>query len=89
MADKYTAYALTGGNGGILIDDTSAHTLTEGKYAAITALDGSVVLDASEMSSGSNWEDFDADLAVPQGVTVYGRFSTVQLTGGTAVAYKE
>lgn len=90
-----TAYSLLGQNGGILINDNSAHLATtefhdRAFYCSIQALT-SAVLDASEMGSPSSntcsIEDLDTDLTIPAGTTIYGRFGNCQLTSGTVIAY--
>lgn len=78
-------YILTGGNGGVLIDDTTANS--NGPFMAIQAVGGSgATLDVSGMT-GSNIADFDADFSIPDGATIYGRFPIVQLTAGKVIAY--
>lgn len=79
------SYILTGGNGGVLIDDTNANT--NGPFIAIQAVGGSgATIDVSGMTT-SNIDDFDADFTIPDGATIYGRFPSVQLTAGKVIAY--
>lgn len=89
-------YSLTGGNGGVFIDDTSGHvastaTDTSGRWLAIQAIETSV-LDASEMGTSSSYAcniaDFDADMTLTAGATLYGRFENCRLVSGKVVAYR-
>ena len=71
--------------GSILIDDTSSHT---GKFVAITCLT-TATLDVSLMNNITNTiEDADVDFSIPVGVTIYGEFEDIHLTGGSVIAYK-
>lgn len=74
----------------MVVDDTSSHAAsTTGNtgrvFGAIQALTAAT-LDQSGMTDAL-LDDFDGDLSIPAGVTVYGRFPTVQLTTGTVIAY--
>lgn len=74
--------------GGKLINDTAAHT---GPFVAITALSdtdtAAATIDASDTTS--NITDLDVDTVIPQGMTIFGTFSEIKLTGGTVIAYKK
>lgn len=79
-------------NGATYIDDTSDHAPASpsAHFIAIQALT-ETVLDQSDMSetNETNWTDFDADVTIPAGVTVYGRFTNINLVSGTCLAYHE
>jgi len=69
--------------GAILIDDTVEHT---GPYFAITALEDAVV-DVSECNMS-----FIADVAdftIPKGLTIYGKFQSIELDSGKVIAYSK
>tara|TARA_Y100001963_G_C6496370_1_gene315803 strand:+ start:174 stop:446 length:273 start_codon:yes stop_codon:yes gene_type:complete len=84
--NKYTVAeaqnAALGQAGVIMIDDTDAHT---GPFVAITAITDAVV-DVSECDM-SFIEDV-ADFTIPKGVTIYGRFTSIELDSGTVFAYR-
>ncbi len=67
--------------GVILIDDTDAHT---GPFVAIQALEDSVV-DVSECDM--SWIEDVADFTIPAGLTIYGRFTSIELDSGKVLAY--
>ena len=70
--------------GSIIIDDTVEHT---GPYVAVTAL-AEAVIDTSECDLGP-LEDQPATITIPAGVTIYGRFNSIELDSGSVIAYKE
>ena len=81
--------SLTGCCGADYIDDTSAGTSHTGPYIALQAVGtADAVLDQSDMDGGVNWTDFDADVTIPRGVTIYGKFTAVSLGSGAVLAYK-
>ena len=67
--------------GVILIDDTDAHT---GPFVAIQALEDSVV-DVSECDM--SWIEDVADFTIPAGLTIYGKFTSIELDSGKVLAY--
>lgn len=67
----------------ILIDDTSTHT---GPFFAISAL-ADATIDVSACTVDDFIVDADVDFVIPQGMTIYGTFGTVALTGGSVIAY--
>ena len=70
-----------GGCGSILIDDTATHS---GKFSAIQAIGTTdAVLSTSTVS---DIQDF-AQVTIPQGVTILGSFTSVDLVSGTGIAY--
>ncbi len=71
---------LKGELGGIYITDTNAHT---GDFDAITALETAVI---AELIS-SNITGTLTSVPLPAGVTIYGRFSSVDLASGKVIAY--
>ena len=73
--------AALGQAGCILIDDTDAHT---GVFVAITALEDAVV-DVSECDM-TYIEDV-VDFTIPLGVTIFGRFASIELDSGKVIAY--
>jgi hypothetical protein len=73
------------------INDTVRHT---GPFYAITALEGDTSIDVSECTTGikeSNgsgaMQDITTDFTIPQGVTIYGNFTSIELEGGSVMAY--
>ena len=73
------------------INDTKAHT---GPFYAITALEAETSIDVSECTTGikeSNgsgaMQDITTDFTIPQGVTIYGNFTSIELEGGSVIAY--
>lgn len=82
MTLEDTAY----NNGCEYIGDTIAHTPPTGKYFfAITALTAATVSAlAGEKITGTAI----TTISIPAGVTIYGRFTSVTLSAGTAMAYK-
>ena len=83
---KYTVAeaqnASLGQAGVVLIDDTDAHT---GPFVAIQALEDAVV-DVSECDM-SFIEDV-VDFTIPAGLTIYGRFTSIELDSGKVLAYR-
>jgi len=72
--------------GSIYIDDDSDHTApTDGHFTSIFAT-AAAVLDASSMPN-TDIEDI-ADLNIPVGSTIYGRFPTISLVSGKVIACK-
>ena len=83
---KYTVVeaqnAALGQAGCILIDDLIEHT---GPFVAITAItDAAVDVDQCDMSY---IEDI-ADFTIPKGVTIYGRYTSIELNSGSVIAYR-
>ena len=77
--------ARVGGCGGVLIAGTDAVT---GKFVAFTVIADSTQLDVSGVVS--DIDDVGAtDLDVPKGVTIFGNFTSLQLTGGKIIAYRK
>ncbi len=73
--------AALGQAGVILIDDTDAHT---GPFVAITALsDAAVDVSECDMSFITDVADF----TIPKGVTIFGRFTSIELDSGSVLAY--
>ena len=80
-----TGQSALGQCGAILINDTAAHA---GDFIAITAITDTVTL--ANATTASNYEDFDADIVLAKGVTIFGQFSSITLVGsGVCIAYKE
>lgn len=81
-----------GENGATYINDTAdvSPPASSNHFIAITALT-ETVLDQSDMAGANetNWVDFDVDVTIPAGVTVYGRFTVISLVSGTCLAYHE
>tara|TARA_R110002153_G_scaffold39879_2_gene114548 strand:- start:86 stop:358 length:273 start_codon:yes stop_codon:yes gene_type:complete len=83
---KYTVVeaqnASLGQAGVILIDDLNEHT---GPFVAIQALADAVVdVDQCDMSF---IEDV-ADFTIPKGMTIFGRFASIELDSGSVLAYR-
>ena len=72
-----------GGCGAIYIDDQATHT---GNFSAITAV-GTADAVLANATSVSDIADFDADITIPKGVTIFGNFTTIDLTSGKVIAY--
>lgn len=90
MVDNYIQ---TGGNGSTYIDGTADTAPPTGitKFIAVSALTATV-LDTSAMTSAgytTNITDFDVDITIPAGTTVYGRFTGLTLVSGTCIAYHD
>ena len=84
MAQGSTAYSLTAGQGGVLINDTAAHT--EGTFMSIQAVgDAAAVISSS--GTTSNITDFDPDITISAGQTIYGTFESITLASGAVIAY--
>ena len=83
---KYTVVeaqnASLGQAGVILIDDTNEHA---GPFVAIQALADAVV-DVSECDM-SFIEDV-ADFTISKGMTIFGRFASIELDSGSVLAYR-
>ena len=67
--------------GVILINDTDAHT---GPFVAIQALQDAAV-DVSECDM--SWIEDVADFTIPAGLTIYGKFTSIELDSGKVLAY--
>ena len=72
------------------IDDNNKHM---GPFFAVTALTNATV-DVSECNTnikefnGGNIQDITTDFVIPKGVTIYGNFDSIEITGGgTVLAY--
>ena len=83
MGQGATAFSITGGNGGVLIDDTAAHT---GSFFAIQAVGGAAAV-INNSGTTSNIDDFDATITIDSGQTVYGRYTSITLSSGKVIAY--
>ena len=70
-----------GQSGCILIDDTVEHT---GPFVAISALSNAAV-DVSECDM--SYIDDVADFTIPQGLTIFGDFASIELDSGKVIAY--
>ena len=72
--------------GSIIIDDTNEHT---GPFVAITAIGAAdAVIDTSECNLGS-LEDQPATITIPEGVTIFGDFVSIELDSGAVIAYRK
>lgn len=72
--------------GSIIIDDTVEHT---GPYVAITAIGSAdAVIDTSECDLGP-LEDQPSTITIPEGVTIFGEFNSIELDSGVVIAYKK
>lgn len=76
---QVNVYNLSGGNGSKYISDTSAHT---GDFFAIQFLSSSVISALTGNMDGTPTETFG------KGDVIYGRWSSVTLSSGTAILYK-
>ena len=95
---KYTVAeaqnAALGQAGSVFIDDTDIHT---GPFVAIAAIEDSVV-DASDCTNIANTmvdcasgttgaSTMGTDFTIPAGLTIYGRFTSIELDSGKVLAY--
>ena len=74
--------AALGQNGAVIIDGTDEIT---GPFVAITALSDAAV-DISECNM--SYITDVADFTIPKGVTIFGRFESIELDSGKVLAYK-
>ena len=88
--------AQMGQNGATFISDNDAHT---GKFVAITIVEDTIfaTLTAADgdflygTGSGAGFDsngDNCASVTFPAGMTIYGRWSTIDLTSGKVIAYR-
>ena len=76
--------------GAKFIKDTAGHT---GSFVAITMLEDTIfaTLTPADTSNGYGVGSYNgnsmASETIPQGVTIYGRWTTVDLTSGMVIAY--
>jgi len=72
--------------GSIIIDDTVEHV---GPFTAITAIGtADAVIDTSECNLGP-LEDQPATITIPEGVTIFGEFASIELDSGVIIAYRK
>ena len=66
--------------------DTDART---GPFVAITALTDAVIdLSECDMSFCEGMGTSDANVTIPKGVTIYGRYESIELDSGDVICYK-
>ena len=86
---KYTVQeaqnAALGQAGVVFIDGDSAQKEITGPFVAITALSDAAV-DISECNM--SYITDVADFTIPKGVTIFGRFESIELDSGKVLAYK-
>ena len=76
--------------GAKFISDTAEHT---GSFVAITMLEDTIfaTLTPSDTTSGYGVGSYNGNTmateTIPQGLTIYGRWTTVDLTSGLVIAY--
>ena len=95
---KYTVAeaqnAALGQAGSVFIDDTDIHT---GPFVAIAAIEDSVV-DATDCTNIANTmvdgasgttgaSTMTTDFTIPAGMTIYGRWTVIDLASGSCIAY--
>lgn len=75
-------------NGQEIIDDTSAHTGTFYALQVVTATAVSAMTFASgyNVNSGKSWADVGT---IPAGTLLRGQFTSITLSSGTAIAYRQ
>ena len=82
--------ASLGQAGAKFINDTAVHT---GSFVAITMLEDTVfsVLTPSDTANGIGVGSYNGNSmsgeTIPQGVTIYGRWTTIDLASGMVIAY--
>ena len=92
--NKYTvnesSNVALGQTGAKFISDTEVHS---GTFVAITMLEDTVfnALTPTDTTNGYGVGSYNgntmASETIPQGVTIYGRWSTIDLTSGLVIAY--
>ena len=86
----YDATAL-GQNGSVFLHPDWNYNATTGPYAAVHCLTNTVFQSLVDTAS-NNWGGLTVDdgdgITVPAGTVLYGRFTTIILATGMAVAYK-
>jgi hypothetical protein len=92
--NKYTvnesSNVALGQTGAKFISDTESHS---GTFVAITMLEDTVfnALTPTDTTNGYGVGSYNgntmASETIPQGVTIYGRWSTIDLTSGLVIAY--
>jgi len=71
--------------GVLMIDDTIEHT---GPFVALTAIGtADAVIDSSECTT--NIEDAAATITIPEGATIFGNFTSIELDSGAVLAYRK
>jgi len=71
--------------GVLMIDDTVEHT---GPFVALTAIGtADAVIDSSECTT--NIEDAAATITIPEGATIFGNFTSIELDSGAVLAYRK
>jgi predicted hotdog family 3-hydroxylacyl-ACP dehydratase len=71
--------------GVLMIDDTVEHT---GPFVALTAIGtADAVIDSSECTT--NIEDAAATITIPEGATIFGSFTSIELDSGAVLAYRK
>ena len=85
--------AALGQAGAKFISDNATHTLSTGNFVAIQCLEDTVftALTPSDTSKGYGVGSYNgntmASETIPAGVTIYGSWTTVDLTSGLVIAY--
>ena len=74
-----------GQNGAVIIDGDSTQVEVTGPFIALTALAASVV-DTSECTTNLSGT-VPATFPIPSGITIYGKFDSIELDSGTVLAY--
>lgn len=71
--------------GVLMIDDTVEHT---GPFVSLTAIGtADAVIDTSECTT--NIEDAAATITIPEGATIFGNFTSIELDSGAVLAYRK
>jgi|TARA_E500000305_G_C3857008_1_gene158825 hypothetical protein len=102
MSSKTSLQALTvqeaqnasmGQAGAKFISDTSVHTPSSGNFVAIQCIEDTVfnALTPLDTTNGYGVGSYNgntmASETIPAGVTIYGRWTTIDLTSGAVIAY--
>ena len=77
--------ASLGQAGVVFIDGDAAQNEITGPFVAITALSDAAV-DSSECDM--SFIESVADFTIPKGVTIFGRFASIELDSGKVLAYR-
>jgi hypothetical protein len=76
------------------IDDNGAASTHTGPYYALQSVGtADAILDQSDMETANgsaiNYDNFDTDITIPNGSTIFGHFIGISLVSGAIIAYKE
>tara|TARA_R110000824_G_C15068628_1_gene663156 strand:+ start:93 stop:383 length:291 start_codon:yes stop_codon:yes gene_type:complete len=77
------------GQAGCVLIPTSDTDARTGPFVAITALTDAVIdLSECDMSFCTGMETDGGTVTIPKGVTIYGRYESIELDSGSVIAYR-